>query len=157
MSEPRTKVEVRRELQYAERMHFRHCRFYKRIRAGLATVSLLAGSAAIVPAIQAIPSGVITAAVVVTVLTIFDVVGNFAEKSVKHGVWRRQAALLIAESEPMDVVQLDAALHRLIAEAGDDELESLRAVCWNDVLDSAGRQDAMRPEKKLEKMMRALA
>jgi len=56
----------------------------------------------------------------------------------------------------MDLMSIEAALDRLKANV-DDEIENLRAVCWNDVLESVGREDAMRPEKTLQRLMRAMA
>ena len=153
---PRSKDEVIREVRYQERLHFRHCRLYRRLRGLLTIVSLASGSAAITSALQAVAGGVAAAGFIVALVTIIDAVGGFAEKAAKHNVWRQSASELRARSGPMDLMSIEAALDRLKANV-DDEIENLRAVCWNDVLESVGREDAMRPEKTLQRLMRAMA
>lgn len=153
---PRTKDEAIRGVKYQERLHLLHCRFYKNIRAVLTIISLASGSAAITAALQSVPGGVAGAALLVASMTIIDAVGNFSDKAAKHNLWRRTAALLVARSDPMDLAVIDAERNQLIADA-DDEIESLRAVAWNDVLRSEGMESAMRAEIRMEKIMRVMA
>lgn len=153
---PRTKTEVLREIRFQERLHFRHCRFYRRLRGVFTIVALAAGSAAVAAALESFPGGVAACAILVALITILDSVGNFAEKAAKHNVWRRASSMLIADSEPMDLATLESAFRRLKADV-DDALESLGQVCWNDTLRSAGYEDAVRAERGMQKVMRLLA
>src|SRR5690606_19631596 len=157
MSNPvRTKDEVLREVRYHERLHFLHCRFYRSIRKCLVIFSLASGSAALTPALQSLPAGVITAAGLVALFAILDAVGNYSEKAVWHNVWRRNASLVLAKSGPLTQEELEAADRELIAEV-DEEIEALRVVAWNDVLKTVGREDAMRLETRFQRLMRTLA
>lgn len=155
-SDSKTKTEVLREVRYRERLHFRHCRFYKRVRSAFTIINLAAGSAAIAAALQEVPGGVTAAAFGIAFITIIDAVGGFAEKAAKHNVLRRESALLTARSAPMDLATIEAALHQMQADV-DDEIELLTKVSWNDVLDSVGYQHAMRPESVAERFIRVVA
>lgn len=157
MSYPeRTKEEALREVKYQERLHALHCRLYKRLRALLTLISLATGSAAIATSLQAMPAGLIVAGWIVALASIIDAVGNFADKAASHRVWRRDAAALLSRSEGMSLASIDSELAALVAEV-DDEIESLRAVAWNDVLKSRGLESAMRPETAPERMFRAIS
>lgn len=157
MSDPeRTRGEALRGAKYDERLHFLHCRFYKKIRTTMVVVGLATGSAAIASAIQAIPFGVAASAVLVAVMSIIDATGNFAEKAAKHNVWRRMANDLIARSASLSMEEIDAERSKLEGEV-DDEIESLRAVAWNDVLVTVGMEHGKRPETRIQQLMRVLA
>lgn len=159
MSQPsraRTKGEAVLDLHYAVRLHFLHCRFYRRIRALLTFVSLGAGSAAFALALQWLPGGVGVMGVVVAACSILDATGNFAEKAMLHKQWREQLLDLLARSAPMDLQAIDAEW-RLLKRGMDNEIESLRPVAMNDNLKSFGYESSMRPETRLQRLVRAIA
>lgn len=152
----RTKAEAILNVRYQERLHFLHCRFYHRVRKVFNFITLAAGSAAIAAAIKSVPGGVAASAVVVTLISFFDVLGNFPEKAVRHDVWRRRAAELKAGSAEFDLVTIDRELARLTGDV-DDEIEALRAVAFNDVLKSSGYEDGIRDESRMQRFLRVLA
>jgi hypothetical protein len=152
---PRTKAEAILSIKYQIRLHALHRRLFKRVQSLLAVVSLLAGAAALIPFWQSIPGGITISAVIVAFVSIVGALGGFAEDSVKHDIWRREAADLLARSAGMDLVAIDAALAYV---PGDDEtIESLRAVAFNDVLTSGGFDDGKHTESCSERVFRQIA
>jgi hypothetical protein len=135
----RTKYEAILDVKYAIRLHFLHCRLYKRLRGTLVFISLAAGMSAFALALNVIPGAVGVMGVLVAVCAIIDATGNFAEKSMLHKQWRGELLHLLARADAMDVAAIDAELSRLSVQM-DDEIEALRMPAYNDNLRSTGHQ-----------------
>jgi hypothetical protein len=153
---PRTKAEAILDIRYGIRLHFLHARLYRRLRAGAAIASLLAGSAAMVSVLQAVPGGLLAAGICVAVASGADIVFGWAEKAARHNVLRRQLADLLARVSKLSFEDIDSELARYEAEA-DDEIEALRLPAFNDNVRSNGHEDWVRPEPFSARLMRLVA
>ncbi len=118
--------------------------------------SLLAGSAAILSVVQAMPHVVAAMGVLVAMLTYIDVLTNLSGKAALHGEWSKRFSGIKARSAALNLAALDAAMDEVLADT-DEDIESLRAVAWNDVLRSNGHEDGMRPETRSQRVARAFA
>lgn len=156
MNEPRTKGEALLDISYGARLHFLHCRLYRRIRSVLTITSLIAGTSAFAMAMSLLPAAVGLMGIVVAACSIIDAQCNFAERAMRHAQWRVAALELLARAEPMTLAEVDAAWLKLRAGI-DDEIESLRTVAMNDNLRAKGFEDSMRSENRVQRLMRVLA
>jgi hypothetical protein len=151
---PRTKAEAVLDVRYQMRLHFLHRRFYNRMRAWVASTSLIAGSAAVVSAFRDVPGALLACGLIVAVAGAADLVFRWAERAAKHDTWRRDLAAFLA-NDP-DLPQIEAVLIRHDGTV-DDEIEALRLVALNDNARSNGHEDWVRPEGFAERIMRCLA
>jgi hypothetical protein len=156
MQNSRSKYEAVLDIRYGIRLHFLHARLYRNLRTGAAIVSLLAGSAAIVSVLQAIPHGVLAAGIIVAVASSGDIVFRWAEKAADHDVLRRRLAQLLAGAPELSLEALDSERARCEADE-DDEIESLRVLAYNDNLRSNGHEDLVRAEPLSARLIRFLA
>lgn len=152
----RTKAEAVLNIKYYCRLHQLHARLYNRLRGAAAVVSVVAGSAALVSALQSVPYLLSGLGVVVAAVSGIDFFFGWAEKAACHKQWRREYSSLLARSATMDLNGIDAELAKLSGET-EEEVESLRAVAWNDVLRSNGHEDGMREEGFAQRLVRSLA
>lgn len=157
MSNPtRTKAEAVLKLKYSIRLHHLHCRLYGRLKTALAAISLLAGSAAFLSVVQAMPGVVAAMGVIIAAASYADVLVNLSGKAVLHNLWRRQYAAIDTKMQALDLSALDAALAEVAMDT-EEGIEALRAVAYNDTLKSFGHEDGMRPENRMERFVRAIA
>lgn len=152
---PVTKSEAIRKIQYNARIHALHCRFYRRLQKALTFFSLLAGAAALVPVWQSVPGGLALTGAVLACVSAMNTVGGFGAKAIHHELWMKQANDLVARSAGLDIETLDA--QRVAIPVDNVTIEALRGVAWNDVLESNGFENKMRPETLAQRFWRAIA
>jgi hypothetical protein len=152
----RSKYEATLDIRYGMRLHFLHSRMYRHFRAGVAIISLLGGSAALVSALQALPHGILFAGIVVAATSCADIVCGWAEKAARHDVLRRRLADLLARAPGLTLEAIDSELARYEADA-DDEIESLRLPAYNDNVRSNGHEDWARPEPLATRLIRLVS
>lgn len=156
MNPARTKSEAILGINYCIRVHELHCRLYRRIRGCMTIASLLAGSAAMVSVVQGIPGLIAVLGIAVATIGYVDAAANISALAERHSLWTREFNKLLAVSSGLTIDELDARKREIIADA-TVEIESLRPVAYNDVLESGGFMDGMRPESRAQRLMRAIA
>jgi hypothetical protein len=152
----RTKSEALLDLRYQIRLHFLHARLFRRFRAFSAILSLGAGSAALISALQGSPRALAALGIIVALVSAADVVLHWSERAATHSIWQRDLSDLLARSTPMTLEDLDSEMTRLIGPI-DDEIESLRVPAFNDNVRSNGHEDWVRPESLLQRLISAIA
>lgn len=156
MTDPRTKAEAILQIQYNVRLHELHRRFFSRTKTTLAFISLAGGGGAIPAALTSMPGAVMSCGLIVAIAAFADVLGRYTERAAEHAGWKRDYAELQAQTDPMTLAQIDAALAHLEART-HVEVNSLRAVAWNDTLESRGFDDVMRTETVSQKIARVMS
>ncbi|MFK3845139.1 MULTISPECIES: hypothetical protein [Stenotrophomonas] len=133
----RSKVEVSNDLAYEIRLHERHARLYRRVRATLAFIALCGGASAFANlfAQPAWLSGI--GGVLIASCAFLDVVFDYSGKAVAHDSFRRKALALQARASALSFEQMDAALSTLSQE-DPGSIESLRRPAFHDMLRTRG-------------------
>lgn len=152
----RTKSEVMLEIRHSMRLHFLHARLYDRVRKTFAVVSLIAGGAALYNALQSSPVGLLIVGLVISAAASADLVFGWAEKEARHRQCEERFADLLGRALAMELGDIDRELIPLCAKCRY-ESESLRYTAMNDALKQLGYEDGMRPETRLQRLMRAVA
>jgi|GEM_PF-4663502 len=152
----RTSYEAILDVRYNIRLHQLSCRYYARLRWIAAVASLVAGSGALVGALQRMPFTLTACGIVVAVASAADIVGGWAEKGAKHQMWRVAFSDLLVRAPKMALDEIEESLARLDGTV-DDEVEGLRLPAYNDNLRSNGRLDFTKAEPLRSRLMRMIA
>lgn len=154
--DPRNKAEAILQVKYSVRLHQLHRRLYRRVTGCGAFISLLAGSAALISAMQMIPGALLAAAIVVAAISAMELAFGWTTKAARHDVSQRDFNRLLGRAAGLDLDQLDAEIVGIECDE-PDAIDWLRSVAWNDVLRTAGHLDGVHPENTGQRLMRALA
>lgn len=152
--QPKTKAEAVLKLQYEIRLHELHRRLYRRAQFALSLLSVLIGSASLLPVLQAAPGGLLLSGALLAVIGAVSAVGGLADAAARHEIRRRAVADILARAPRLGIDDIEGERIQL---ADEDYIESLRAVAFNDALKSGGYESGMRPERRMERLMRCLA
>lgn len=142
------------EVRYSERLCQRTARYYRRLQSMGTFATVVGGSATLSALTSSVPPWVsLAGAAAFAVFGAALVTIRPADKAAANEADMKRYTRLRAESTGMTVEALRAALDK--AREGDAiEVETLRAVAFNDVMHEIGREDKLIP---LSGRQRALA
>ena len=152
-----TKEQLISEIRYATRLTQRTARLYRNIQTTATFITILGGSAALASFSGNLPSWVL-----VTGTLLFAVAGAAliairpADKAAMNEADIKRYQLLMSKTQAMDVTQLRTAIDEAHS-ADAPEIEALRIVAYNDVMDEINRQDQHIPLSTSASLLRAFA
>lgn len=133
----RTKLEALNDLKYEIRLHYRHARLYRRLRALVAFVGALGSASAFSSAFAGSPKLIAVGGMLLAVCGIADLVLDFASKATAHELTRKAYCKLEARWADLSLPQVDAEMAAISAD-DPGHIEALRWPSHNDTLRSRG-------------------
>lgn len=145
------------EIRYAIRLTQRTARLYRRVQTAGIFLSIVGGSATMASLADGVPFWVTsTGGVLLTIAGAMLIAVRPADKAAQNEADSRRYQALMARAVNMNEEEIERALED--AHTGDaPEIESLRAVAYNDMVLELNRQDAAIPLSPIQKILRALA
>lgn len=147
------------EVRYAERLCQRTARLYRRVQSAGTFLTVLGGSATLSSLSSQVPPWVaIAGAAAFTVFGALLLTVRPADKAASNEADCRRYAKVRAEaaSASTSTEQLRVALQKA-RESDTAEVESLRAVAFNDVMQEIGQEREAIPLRPTQKLLAALA
>lgn len=153
----KTKEMLQGEIRYAIRLTQRTARLYRHLQTTGIFFSILGGSAALSAVAGGAPGWLSAAGGVLLATSGAALIAvRPADKIAKNEADIRRYEALMAKSHKLDAASLDEAISE--AHQGDaEEIESLRAVAFNDVALEMNRPDVLMPLSIPQKILSALA
>lgn len=133
----RTKLEALNGLRYEIRLHYRHTRLYRRLRAMVAFVGAFGSASAFSSAFAGSPKLMAVGGLLLAVCGIADLVLDFGGKATEHELTRKAYCKLEERWAGLSLPQVDAEMAAIKAD-DPGHIESLRWPSQNDVLRSEG-------------------
>lgn len=152
----RTQYQAILDIEYGCRLHHLHERLFRRLRGGLLGVNILCGTAAFATVV--VPGSPLAAwfGLAVAIASVADLVLSPGDRARHHDQLGSSFSALRVRAEEKNVAELDKNIRALQAQTSM-ELESLRSVARNDVLQQAGHSDLVVRETFLNCLYRFLA
>ncbi len=151
------KEQLQTEIRYAMRLCQRTARLYRRVQSLFTFFTVLAGSSALVSVSAKLPASVtLTAALVFALAGAANLAIRPADKIAMNEADVRKYAALLLKSETLDIAQI----RQLIAEARQSdapEIEPLRHVAFNDVMNETGRERYVTPLTVTQRLLNVIA
>lgn len=125
------------ELQYAQRVCTLHHRLYRRIRAVLQFATLIGAAGAVKSVIAEKPETAAYSGIVLAVVAVIDQVLDPAGRAATYNEdYKRYTRLLrVARNLAAEAIQAEIDL---LQEDDEPEIEALRPVAYNDVIEECG-------------------
>lgn len=150
------KEQLQVEIRYAQRFCQRSLRFYRRIQTFFTFVSMLAGSSAIAAVAAQMPVAATWMLAAFSVFGILSFATKPAEKIAAFQADLRKYATLLTKSDLLEAEEIRHLLYEA-RESDTEEIETLRAVAFNDVMIEIDEPDALIPLSPMQKLMGVLA
>ena len=152
-----TKEQLIGEIRYAIRLTQRTARLYRRIQTIGTFLTVVGGSAALAAfAGNLLPWVLIAGASIFAVFGAASIAIRPADKAAMNESDVKRYQSLMSKAQTMDVAQLRTAIEE--AHIGDaPEIEALRIIAYNDVMDEINRQDQHIPLSRSASFLRAFA
>lgn len=129
------------EIRYAERLTARTARLYRHAATGMTFLTVLGGSGVLSSFSSIVPNWVsLVGASILALAGAAALAVRPVEKAVANEAEARKYAALRTAGVGMNAEQLETALQKA-RESDIPEVESLREVAYNDLLDEIGRGD----------------
>lgn len=149
-SQKRTKLEALNELKYEMRLHYRHARLYRRLRALVALVGALGSASAFSSAFAGNPKLLAVGGVLLAICGMADLVLDFSSRATAHELARKAYCNLEVRWANLSLAQVDAELAAISAD-DPGHIESLRWPSHNDALRSLGYVEHLKKLNWLER------
>lgn len=153
---PPDKDQLQIEIRYAQRFCQRSVRFYRRIQTCFTFISMLSGSSAIAAIAAQMPVAATWMLAAFSVFGILNFATKPAEKIAAYQSDLRKYATLLTKSDLLEAEEIRHLLHEA-RESDTEEIESLRAVAFNDVMLEIDETEALIQLTPMQKLMGALA
>ena len=152
-----TKEQLIGEIRYAIRLTQRTARFYRHIQTIGTFLTVVGGSAALAAfAGNLLPWVLIAGASIFAVFGAASIAIRPADKAAMNESDVKRYQSLLIKAQTMEVAQLRTAIEE--ARLGDaPEIETLRSVAYNDVMEEINRQDQSIPLSKQALFLRVFA
>ena len=149
--------QLRGEIRYAERLCERTARMYRHVQTLGTFLTIVGGSGVVsVLASQAPAWMPIAGAVVLTMAAAALIAIRPADKAAQNEADTKRYAALLNRSNGLNEAQLSQALDEA-RQADTAEVESLRDVAWNDVVEEIGRSETKVPLTLPQRLLAAIA
>lgn len=143
------------EARYAQRLCQRTARLYRRLDAAATFAAVMSGSAAMSALVAGVPPWVpVLGAALLATVGAAQLAARPAEKAALNEADARKYAELLAQAQAMDAAALALATAR-VSDAPD--VEPLRDVAWNDVMQEIGRPELAAALRPTQRVLAALA
>ena len=150
-----TKEQLMGEIRYAIRLTQQTARLYRRIQTIGTFLTVVGGSAALA-AFAGNTWVLIAGASIFAVFGAASIAIRPADKAAMNESDVKRYQSLMSKAQTMDVAQLRTAIEE--AHIGDaPEIEALRIIAYNDVMDEINRQDQHIPLSRSASLLRAFA
>lgn len=140
----RTHYEAALDVRYAIRWNALNETFFARLDAGLKIVSLLFSTSAVAAYLVTWPRLAAMSALLLALLTIFDVVVSPGRKVCQFNEARRRFTELDAQALDLDLAQLERAMRALYSQHTTAGIGALEPIAYNANVIAAGRADYAR-------------
>jgi hypothetical protein len=145
------------EIRYAERLCQRTARLYRHINAAGVFIGIIGGSGVVSAAVSASPGWLaIAGAITLAISGAVSLAMNPLEKAAIADADGKRYSHLRTQARGMTETELQTALNKL-REHDTPEVEALRDVSYNDMVQEIGRPDAAIPLRLSQKLIRSIA
>lgn len=152
----RTKYEAILDVDYAIELHFRHTQFFKHLSGFFTLLTLLGGSTIAITASKLDPTIPAVIGGIVVVISLLEVTIKPTAQAAQHADTKRRWANLRAESEDMELQEIDKNISRL-REIDDHIIRSLEIPAYNANVKRHGRAEFAQKPNILNRIMGALS
>lgn len=145
------------EIRYAERLTQRTARLYRHLSSAFVFIGVLGGSSVLASAAEGMPAWLSAAGLgVLAVAGALAIATKPLEKAVANEAEARKYAALRTKAASLTAEQLLVELQKA-RESDIPELELLREVAYNDLVQEVGRSDLCTPLNIPQRLVSALA
>lgn len=155
-TQKRTKLEALNGLKYEIRLHYRHARLYRRMRAVVTFVAAVGSASAFSSVFAGSPRLMGVGGMLVALCGITDLVWDFGAKATAHELMRKAYCKLQGRWADLSLSEVDA---EMAAISSDDpgHIESLRWPSHNDTLRSEGYLEHLKKLSWRERLFDTIA
>lgn len=125
------------ELQYAQRLCTLHYRLYRRVRGVLQCATLLGAAGAVKSVVAADPKVAVFSGVALAIVAAIDQVLDPAARAATYNEDYKRYTRLFRVARSMEPHAIQAEIE-LLHEDDEPEIEALRQVAYNDVVEECG-------------------